>query len=424
MNLRWNFGWNDFASKVTTVAIGVVLSQLIPFVLLPVLQRYYYAPEDFGLLVLYVSLSDLVIAVSTLKYEYAIVNVKKVADAFNLLILSLFSVFTFTFLTVVALLILFLFFPDLILIDRMGGWAFLLPVSVFSLGIFQAINYWFNRRESYKFMSVTRVVNTSFGEVGKLGLGVLNFFPGLVVGRVFGNIASAFIGVLKVYKSDRRFSRLYSFKRVKKLAITHKRYPLYVVPSVFVGVLVAFSYVRLLLAYYGEDKLGLLGVSLIYLGSAFGIISTSFGQVFFKKISDISDYRQLYALYKKFARQLFLFSLLVLLVVYIFPQNWVVIILGEKWTAVLPVCKIMVIWMSVYFVSSSLSFIYIKLEMQRIMFFLDVIHLALVLFSIVFAHYLYADFYVTLWWFCIAQLLHYTLAIFLALRYLKKKDLG
>ena len=140
MNLRWNFGWNDFASKVTTVAIGVVLSQLIPFVLLPVLQRYYYAPEDFGLLVLYVSLSDLVIAVSTLKYEYAIVNVKKVADAFNLLILSLFSVFTFTFLTVVALLILFLFFPDLILIDRMGGWAFLLPVSVFSLGIFQAIN--------------------------------------------------------------------------------------------------------------------------------------------------------------------------------------------------------------------------------------------------------------------------------------------
>ena len=76
--------------------------------------------------------------------------------------------------------------------------------------------------------------------------------------------------------------------------------------------------------------------------------------------------------------------------------------------------QIMALWMAVMFISSSLSYIYIKLGKQKQTLILDIIHLLMVLIGMNWIHESYKSPITTLWFFTIIQLLFYVIAIFAA----------
>ena len=76
--------------------------------------------------------------------------------------------------------------------------------------------------------------------------------------------------------------------------------------------------------------------------------------------------------------------------------------------------------MSIMFISSSLSYIYIKLGRQKETLIFDFIHLFLATGAIYFAHSRFSDAIISLWAFTIVQCVFYTFAIIVAYYFISK----
>jgi hypothetical protein len=127
-------------------------------------------------------------------------------------------------------------------------------------------------------------------------------------------------------------------------------------------------------------------------------------------------------MYLRFAKNLFLISLIPLLFVYLIPTSWIVYFLGEEWSQLMVIARIMVVWLCVWFVSSSLSFIYMRLGKQKQMLFYDVIHLGLAAAGFFIAYAIKSSVYSALWGFTIAQVLFYLFIIYIAVKFIRNAD--
>ena len=80
---------SEFLRNVIILISSSGISQIIPFLTLPVLQKYFYSPENFGLLAIYVSVSLTLVKFSTFSYEFAIVKQKTEKDALSIFLVDL-----------------------------------------------------------------------------------------------------------------------------------------------------------------------------------------------------------------------------------------------------------------------------------------------------------------------------------------------
>jgi len=414
---------NDtFIRQVLTLAGGNIGGQLVLFISLPFLQRYFYSPQAFGLFTIYVSLSELLINISGLKYEYGIVPLKRHKKALNLLFTSLVTVGIISILTLLGYTAVYLGSAAGSGLRVLGMSGFLLPVSVLCWGTVNAVGYWFNREKHYGRISGSKWVSSLVSEPVKFGVQPqLSSGAGLITGRVAGQFAAFVYVCVLFWKHQRHYLRLYSPREMRLALKEQSRYPFYVMPGALITTLITALYVNFFSHYFGQEKTGILGVSVSYLGVAFGIVSGAFGQVFFRRISDENDYTRLSALFRRFMLVLSAMAAAVILLIYLFPNSWVTALLGERWGQTLPVMRIMVLWMSIAFVSSALSFIHIRLHNQRGLLMLEIVHLILVLAALFGSYAWRGDFFFTLCAFSLVQIIHYLAVILSAFLILKKR---
>lgn len=404
----------SFGYQVLTLASGTLAGQLILFFSLPLLQRYLYGPEAFGIFALYVSISELLIEVSGLKYEYGIVKQRNNQDAVNTLFLSLTCITISSLLTASIVSVLYVANAHIEFVQHLGGLMFLFPVSILFFGAANAFGYWFNRENKYRHISLGKVANSISSEPTKFGLSIpLNGLgAGLILGRVVGQMANMLYLLIVFFKNDRQYIKLISFRDIKKLARKLNEFPLYQLPSSLITIFITTFYFNFFMSEFGMETVGHIGVSVSYIGVAFGILSRSVGQVFYKRISETENVTDIAKLYTRFARLLLIPAFATVTLVYLIPSNWVTVLLGERWAQIMPVSRIMVLWMAIAFVSSSLSFIHVRLGTQKQLLFIDVFHLAMVALALYGSFHLYQNLYTSLYWFAGAQIIHYILVIF------------
>ena len=410
---------SEFIQNVFYLASTSALAQVIPFITLPILQKYFYGPAEFGMFTAYVVFSELIISVSSLKYEYAIVNESRVKNSANLLFASLGLVLISSLLTLVVLLVLYNLFTETTLFNTLGKLIFFVPVSIIAYGSFECINYWFNRNKKFYLIGTGRA-SLSFGSEGsKILFGLKNFNYGLVAGRVAGQITGLVVNGFFFLKDYYKLLQLFSFSQMKKMIVKHKDLAFFSTPGVLLGVLINYIYVNMFLNYYGQEVVGVMGVSVSYVAAAFSMLSVSFAQVFYRKIADISDINSLRKLYLRYSLILVLLSAVVVMLIYLIPSSLIHFLLGEKWMGMMPVMRTMVLWLAPAFVTSSLSFMYIKLNRQREMFIMDVFHLFMVVTAIYLSHIQFGEFMTTLRFFTGAQVLYYFMAFLAVLLFFK-----
>jgi O-antigen/teichoic acid export membrane protein len=101
VNLR-----SSFLKDVFTLTAGTTFAQALPILITPILTRYFFTPEDFGILAVFMSVSGILSVGVTGGYENAIVLPEKEKDAVNLAGLSA------SLTTVISAAVFFcLFFP-------------------------------------------------------------------------------------------------------------------------------------------------------------------------------------------------------------------------------------------------------------------------------------------------------------------------
>jgi lipopolysaccharide exporter len=403
--------------NVMVLFTGTAVSQLIPFLVLPILQKYYYGPEAFAKLASFVYFSEMLGVISTLKLEYAIVGKPSLRDSREVAITG-FRVVAISATLTLLLAGVFYRFDWIHGLHELGALIFLMPIVVFAMGSVQLTAYWFNARKEYDRIARGKLIQTASGEGVKLlsGISGLNF-SGLILGRVSGFSLTAIFQYMR-YRKDVAAVECRNFSKWKLLG-EHKSFIFYTTPSVFVGAFINFLYIEMFVENFGPASAGMVSVAMTYVGAGLGMVAASISQVYYGTISGIHEKKAMLSLYGKFLGRLTVMSAGMTALVWVLPASWVVGVLGDEWNNLIIYCRVISLWLGVWFISSSLSFIFLRLQRQREMLLFDALHIALVYVGFHAGRVWGGNDVSALWGFTLAQVLSYTIAIVLAIFFIR-----
>lgn len=416
MNLQNN---KSFIKNVATLITGTVIAQIISLLGLIYIQRYYYGPEEFANFKLFYEFAAIFVGISALKLETGIVLEKNDNAARMLTNLSLKLVLITGLISFIALIAYSQFDSNLMKITNNIYLLILLPVTVISLGFTQVFNSWFTRKNSFKLMSINKVSQNSTSLFGQVVFAISNIKSfGLIYGRTIGLLVSNFIFFFKYLKNRPAIQKEKGDE--KRMIVKHNKFIYFTSPSVLLGGVVNFLLIDLFMKYYGDNFSGKIGSAYHYLGISIAVITTSFAQVYYSKLSTIESKEELRKNYTFWFLRLFLIAFIGVIMMQFIPNSWDEVVLGKAWNGTLEIMKIMSIWMGIMFVSSSLSYIYIKLGRQKEMLIFDIVHIVLVYGCINYSHTIYNDGFTSLWWFTIAQSCFYLLVMVVTFIFISK----
>lgn len=391
---------------------GTVLAQVISILMLPILQKYVYSPDDFANFIWFFEYVTLFVSIGSLRLETGIILEKDDRQAQLLTEIAIQLMIVVSIIGLIASIIGSFFNPNFHSALPNPMFYALIPLTILALGIIQIFNAWFTRSQEFKFLAGNKVFQTSGTSLSQLSLGFTKFMNvGLIAGRLVGlSIVSSLLlrRYLKSKKEKIKANRSEKVGLIKK----NKDFILFTTPSTFVGSFINFIFIDLFIRFFGETLSGDVATSKYYLGMALSIISSSFAQVFYSNIAQLTEVSEMRKYYTYWLKRLAGVSILILIVVLLLPNSFIIYLIGEKWSQLLPTLKIMSLWMCIMFVSSSLSYIYIKLNRQREMIFFDIAHLIITVLSITISYHLYHDFWITLYWFVAGKSVFYLSAIF------------
>lgn len=418
---KW-FQRSPFLKSILVLMSGTTLAQIISVAALPLLQGIF-SPEDFGVLNLFMSLSAIFAGASTLKLEYAILLPKSSKEAQTIVSVSGFFVIIFSATAILVVLTLGDFLMPSVNKHERFIIQIALPLFILFSGFYEILNYYYNRIGDFRKMAIGKLTQNASTESYRLSSYIASFSGGsLIIGRVFGQFISSLF-LLKSYMSSKP-KLIINKEDLLRILSQFRNFPLFTTPTVFISLLTNYVFVYYFLEHYGKGITGIVGIANQYISLPLGIIAGSFSQVFYKKISDVFNSKTLSDLYVRYALRLTGLGLIAIIAIYAVPENWPIVLFGKKWSPLMPYIKLTVIWQSIAFVSSSLSFIYTRLGKQNIMFFFALFQLSLVYLSIILGKTLFDDPFITMILYVIGQGFYYSTTIVAALFFIRNSKIS
>ena len=397
---------------------GTLLAQIISFITFTYLIRHYYSPSELSDFMWFFEFVTIFATIGALRMESGVILERDDNIAVQLIKLCLKTLFISS---LIGLLVAFIgsFLSDSFQ-HVLNSTLILLtvPIAIFSIGVVQIFTSWFTREQKFKTIASNKIIQNTSGAGGQFLFALSKLTSsGLILGKVAGNLVASLFLFKRYYTTKSPITNKVTNREILK---KNRDFVLFSTPGTLIGTFINFLLIHLFLSYYGEDSAGEIGAAKFYLGLGFSIVSSAFAQVFFSNIAKINDKVELKKYYTYWLLRLVAIATIVLLAVQITPNSLVVKVLGDKWINLLESVKIMSFWMSIMFVSSSLSYIYIKVNQQRTLILFDLSHLLLIWLSIYISYTIYNDSQVSLIWFTIAQSLYYIAAIIAAYYFIEK----
>ena len=370
---------SHFIRNSGTLLTGNVVAQGLAFLAYVLLLRLF-TPDDFGLCNVFFSYTEVLIILSTCKYEMAIVVapddneaslLARLAFRLNaLLTLLLFAVAAVMALTGVTLSNL----PAILLL--------LLPLLVYFTGTYRIYVFLCNRHKEYRALALGEVVSVSGGTITRILFGllapVLNLFHtiGLPLGSVLGKMAGhAYLHHVVCRKNHYYHPTAAPLRPIARKYINFARY---VMPRELVSSFSANLPLMWLSLYFDKPLLGLFSLALTFTQRPAGILANTFEKVLYQS-SSVTVQQQL-----PLRRNILRFALLlgvgvaaVAAVVFLFAEPLFVLLFGGQWVGTGYYVRCLLPWMSILVISNSLSFISSIFGTQRVDFILQVVQLLL-----------------------------------------------
>ena len=376
----------EYMKNVFTLMAGTIIGQALVFVLAPFITRLF-TPEDFTLLEQYTMLVTVLSVVVTGKYEFAIMHPKEQNDARHIAALAL----KVAFYSCVVLSVLILFLAKDIsywlMNESIAIYLWTLPIVLFFTAVFNVFNYWFSRLKQYKVAAHSKVLSAVSSEPVKIATGLGGWGPsGLVFSTIIGSIAAGAYAFWKFLKSEPEGLKNLSNERMKALAVLHKDYPMFSIWGSVLNRLAQWAHVGIFTLYYGLAAVGFMALCRRIFMAPLNVLSNSYSQVFFQRISEIDDAKELRALYYKVLFRFLIAAAGMVFFVQMLPSNTMGFIFGEAWGNSFMYLKYLIYWFALNFVTSSLAFITYRINMQRVGLFLDALHFVLAIVAVYLAH--------------------------------------
>ena len=406
---------NQFLKNVLTIFSGTIVAQIINFSAIIILQRYFYSPEEYAPFRLFFEFAAVFSSVIALRLESGLILEREYNRALSLLRICL------KYAVIVSLvggvIFTFYFINEIKVFQYEWLLIVLMPLAIFVNGIIQISQSFFTRAKQFSTISTSKIIHSITGGLTQIVTGIIGLnFTGLVIGRIAG-LFSADINYLKKFLNSFQWLKRNKIEE-KRLIKKHKKFIFFTSPGIFIGNSTNLVILIMLTHYYGDEFTGLTAAAIQYLGLICMLFSSSFAQVYYNEIAQINDAKKLISSYSYWIKRLGLISITGLVLLYFTPSTTVNYVLGEKWSGLLYIIKIISPWMGLMFMTSSLSYIFIRLGKQREIFFFDIFHLVLIIGTLFTSQLLLKDGFETLYVITIAQSIFYILSMSLAIKFL------
>jgi O-antigen/teichoic acid export membrane protein len=380
---RW-LPHGGFARSVTILAGGTALAQVVAIAASPVLTRIY-KPSDFGALQVFISLMAFAVIASAGRYELAILLPEDEQCSIDILSVAIVCVCVTA--TITGMMVLFCHYHWILpaSVSVLRGYLWLLPVSVFGGGLYQALSYWAMRNTGYPQIAVSKLTQAGAQVATQLGVGLLVHGSfGLLVGDAIGRVMGSgrFIQDLWSDSSDR--IRAIRLSRMIKVAVRYREYPLVSMWGALINSS-GFALPSLFLAqYYGTQGTGWFALVNRVLGVPSALIGLSIAQVYASKAAKLSksDPKHLMHIFLKTTRHMLYLGLAPCLLFMFFAPSFFQFMFGQAWREAGEYARYLTIMFYASFINSPVQWTLTILEHQRAQFAWDFSRVAVTIFSL------------------------------------------
>lgn len=348
---------SDFVRSFLTLLSGTLIAQLIPVIATPLVIAHFFTTEDFGIFATYSGVVGIIGAIATARFELAIVPAQTDQKAKQLYYLCIVIALITSAISFLGILFMELFFEDVLERYALVKWAWLMPVSIFFMALFNLNIYWLNRWNAYKTMSAGKIMQTT-------STLVVNFYTGFRSWGAVGLISSQIVGHLVTTI----FLSIVSFNQLKRVVVDRLNlrfiakefidFPLKSTLGVFLNLLANQLPVVIIPLLFGQVKLGLYALVLRILNVPLTMVGKSISQVFMQKASiKVNKGETLLPLVRQISLSLFAMAIIPLGILYIWAEDLFVFFFGEEWREAGEIARIFVFFYLIRFVFSPLSVI-------------------------------------------------------------------
>ena len=355
------------AGEAATMVSGNMLAQIIALAAYFALTRIY-SPDDYGLFNIFYSYIEVLIILSTCKYELAIVvaNDDREAAAMSRFALRLNTLVSVGLLTIALVLWLCGALPGNF--SQLGWMVLLIPPMVFFCGTSRIYSFLYNRFHRYRQIALSENVNAGSGALLKIGLGLLGMAPaGLPVGTVLGQAASNLNYRLRLRSLGLPAT---TAAESKAAARKHRNFPLYVATKDFVNTFSANLPFLWAALYFQRAEVGLFGLALTFTLQPCNLLSSAFERVLYARAAEsVRSNSCLMPLVRRFLLILATVSIPVAVAAWFAAEPLFGFLFGSQWLGCGPYVQALLPLAVLGLASTSLMFVANVFSTQRTEFF-------------------------------------------------------
>ena len=412
-----------FVRGVVVLMGGAVGAQAINAAISPILTRLY-APNEIGLLGLYLAFISVSSIVLSMRYEQAVVVPAADGVAARLAKMALLLILPMTI--VAGSTLLALIAAEVAGYGALPAWSVILAiVTLAAFGVTAVLRHWLIRMGRFDVIAGVLVGQSLGRGVSQVGLGVFGLgLPGLLLGEAIGRL----VGLGRMLRTavpglGNAMRDPVSIPTIQ-MAREYAQFPVAGVPSSLLNALAFHIPTPLIAATYGLPMAGFFSLVQRVLGVPLAVIGASVADVLLRRISqharDAPD--QALRLFRLTALGLLALSFPLAIGVMVLAPWTFAFIFGEEWRVAGTLAAVMAPWYSAALIVSPLSRVVLVYRGQVTKLIYDVLSLGVAVASISVAAWLGLDAVMAVWYLSLGQALAYCVYLVILYQMVRTAD--
>lgn len=352
---------------LATLLSGSFLAQGITLVSYLLLTRIY-SPADFGVFNIFYSYIEILIIISTCKYELApvIADSDREASAISRFALRLNTFVSVAILLVILVLNVFHFLPGKL--QSIGWITVFIPFMVFFCGTTRVYAALFNRFRKFGQIVWSDTTISVCGAFFKIVSGLLKPLHaiGLPMGTVLGQAAGNVNYIANIRKLN--ISKDVSRDECRAAARKFRKFPLFTASKDFVDSFssnLPFIWVATAIAV-PDAQVGLYGLALTFTWRPVNVFNTAAERVLYVEIGErLHNRRPIGRVIARFVLGVGLITLPVFALLFVYAEPFFSFVFGSKWAGSAPYLHALLPWMWILLLTNSLLSVPYALSKQQ-----------------------------------------------------------
>jgi O-antigen/teichoic acid export membrane protein len=342
---------SKYSKNFITLFSGNILSQLIPFLVAPILARLY-SPEEFAVAANYMAIVGVFGIVASGRLEMAI-PIPASDDHAKEILWNAWGFVGITFFLSTCVIFFQNEIASLYHDETLASYLWLVPLGVLSYGLLNIFSNIQVRKRQFTLLSLGKVTQSLVNNLAAAAFGYLIWgVDGLILSWLLSQFMNAIMLMFRSNIESKNYKK-FSWKRLKE----YRDFPLINSLHAFTDMFATqFLLFWIITFYFGKFELGLFALMHRYVRAPITLITGSSSQLFFAEAAQHKNNNtSIHSLLKKTIFTSAVFGILFLLVTLFFGPTIFSWYLGEKWTLAGHYAQIMSPALTLLFFTSPLS---------------------------------------------------------------------